>query len=119
MSGGTIYEATTGWPLMVELAALSSVEMVLGVQLALGRPETEHWPATAAMLCDRLLEADAQVKRLQAEWDAVVAALGTHGHPGLSPSECVLGVVERLRNALEEIELLVQHETLTPSRVQP
>jgi len=42
--------------------------------------------------------------RLSTEWDAVVAALGPHAHPGLSPSESVAQVVAevgRLRGAIE------------------
>ena len=42
--------------------------------------------------------------RLSTEWNAVVAALGPHAHPGLSPSESVAQVVAevgRLRGAIE------------------
>jgi chromosome segregation ATPase len=46
----------------------------------------------------------AALERLFKEWDAVVAALGPHAHPGLSPSESVAQVVAevgRLRGAIE------------------
>ena len=39
----------------------------------------------------------AALERLFKEWDAVVAALGPHAHPGLSPSESVAEVVNLVR----------------------
>ena len=38
-----------------------------------------------------------EIIRLSTEWDAVVAALGPHAHPGVSPSECVAEVVDLVR----------------------
>ena len=45
-----------------------------------------------------------EIIRLSTEWDAVVAALGPHAHPGLSPSESVAEVVAALEQAQGEAE---------------
>ena len=52
-----------------------------------------------------------EIIRLSTEWDAVVAALGPHAHPGLSPSESVAEVVA----ALEQAQAM--YETSHASRV--
>jgi len=39
----------------------------------------------------------AALEHRSAEWDAVVAALGPHAHPGLSPGESVAEVVDLVR----------------------
>ena len=58
-----------------------------------------------------MMRAMREIIRLSTEWDAVVAALGPHAHPGLSPSESVAEVVA----ALEQAQAM--YETSHASRV--
>jgi len=63
--------------------------------------------ASSREIADRLrAERDALRKRISDEWLSLTAALGNYAHPGLSLSENVVELHERLTEALADVERL-------------